>query len=42
MVSPFITEKFDIGMLRADGTTKVGLMLRKGRNEIPALQVFFH
>src|SRR3990167_8722392 len=40
MVSPFITEKFDIGMLRADGTTKVGLMLRKGRNEIPAWQVF--
>lgn len=39
MVAPYIKEKFDIGVLRTDGT-KVGLMLRKDRNDVPFYQLY--
>jgi len=38
--SGYIRDKFDLGILRADGTTKVGMMLRRARNEVPQYQVF--
>ena len=35
MTSPFVTDKHDLGILRSDGSTKVGMMLRSARNEVP-------
>ena len=40
MVAPYIKNKFDLGVLRQDGSTKVGMMLRKDRNNVPSYQVF--
>ncbi len=40
MASPFIHERYDIGILRQDDTTKVGLMLVKDKNGNPRYQVF--
>jgi len=40
MVKPYIHDAFDMGILRQDATTKVGLMLRRSQNEVPFYQVF--
>lgn len=38
--SPYIQDKFDLGILRADGSTKVGLMLVRDKNNAPQFAVF--
>ncbi len=40
MVAPYIKDKFDIGVLRADGSTKVGMMLAKDKSGIPRYQTY--
>ncbi len=40
MASPYIFEKHDFGVLRSDGTTKVGMMLAKNKDGTPLFQVF--
>ncbi len=35
VVSPYSSEKHDIGILRTDGTTKAGLMLVRDKNNVP-------
>lgn len=38
--SPYVKDKHDIGILRTDGTTKVGLMLIKDKNGTPRYGIF--
>ena len=40
MTASYISEKFDIGILRQDGSTKIGLMLKRDKNDTPSYQVF--
>ena len=40
MVAPFIHDKFDIGILRQDGSTKVGMMLVKDKYQNPSYRVY--
>src|SRR3990167_6257337 len=40
MPAPYFKDRYDIGVLRADGSTKVGLMLRRDKNGNPVYQVY--
>ncbi len=40
MTAPFTDKKFDIGVLRADGSTKIGMMLVKDKNGVPRYQLY--
>ena len=40
MVAPFVHDKFDIGILRQNGSTKVGMMLVKDKYGSPSYKVY--
>tara|TARA_Y100000310_G_scaffold144390_1_gene143652 strand:+ start:23808 stop:26102 length:2295 start_codon:yes stop_codon:yes gene_type:complete len=40
MASSYVKEKHDIGILRSDGTTKVGLMMARDKNDIPRYSMY--